>query len=450
MRSGPFRSAALVAIVPIAFAVAGVAVVQDQLRARLMAETEARLNAEMQGYAALYDQRRVPAVRQAMEFRALEGDPGGSRFLLTDRKGAVLAGNLPAWPEAVDPGAEAGAAQVQEVTLDGADYLASARVLRGGFPLFVALPLAPVEDILSGMLRVLSGFGLLMLAAGLGAAALVARAARARVRRINRFLDGVGGSRGMAARFDSGPSAPADHAELARHINAMLDRIAHLFDAHRRLGNAVAHEMRTPLARIQSRLSSLDLAAAEQAGLEEEIRATIRLFDSLLSIAEMDAEAGNTAELQPVDLAEVARSLTDLYTAVAEEAERKLEVEIAQSAWILGDAQLLAQLISNLLENGIKYTDPGDAIRLAVTVTPAKVRLSVSDTGPGLPAELRDTLFAPFTRGKTMAERPGHGLGLSLVRAIALRHGANPILPETEKGFAITVEFLHLSRNGGG
>jgi signal transduction histidine kinase len=181
--------------------------------------------------------------------------------------------------------------------------------------------------------------------------------------------------------------------------------------------------------------------------LDDEIRTTIRLFDSLLSIAQMDAEAGNTSGLVQIDLSQIAKSISDLYEAVAEEEGREIVTDLADNATILGDAQLFAQLLSNLIENGLKYTNAGDKITLRVWRDGPRVRLLVQDNGPGIPAGQRAQLFTAFSRGKDTQGKPGHGLGLSLVRAIALRHGAIPSILPVEKGFAIEINCLHFSGN---
>nr|WP_272490701.1 HAMP domain-containing sensor histidine kinase [Mesobacterium pallidum] len=421
-----FLGTALVALVPVALALVGVIVVQDQLRMRLMDEAQARLAAEVENVAALYEQRRIIAVRQAMEYRSANGG-NGAIYLLLDRDGAVLGGNLAAWPEGLAPG------PASRITLDGRPYLAQAQELRGGFPMAVGVSLAPMEGTLTAMWRVFVVFGAVMLAAGLAGAALVALRAQGRVRGMNRRLDAVGAGE-MALRL---PEGRDDYGTLARHINAMLDRIGHLFGAHRRLGDAVAHEMRTPLARIRTQLDALDVDEAQRARLDEEIRGAIRLFDALLSIAAVDAETGNRAGLKPLDLSAVCTGIVELYQPVAEDDGRHLTADIAPGLEILGDGQLMSQLVSNLVENGLKYTRPGDTVRVDLRAQGSRIALRVSDDGPGIEAALKADLFEPFTRGAGAADRPGHGLGLSLVRAIALRHGAKLHLPEVKKGFAI-------------
>lgn len=423
-----FVGTALVALVPVALALIGVLVVQDQLRKRLMDEAQGRLAAEVENVAALYEQRRIIAVRQAMDYRSANGGDGAV-YLLLDRDSAVLGGNLAGWPEGLMPG------PATRITLAGQPYLVQAQELRGGFPMLVGVNLAPMQATLAGMWRVFLLFGAVMVLAGLAGAALVALRARDRVRGMNRTLDAVGAGE-LTARL---PESKDEYGALGRHINTMLDRIGHLFGAHRRLGDAVAHEMRTPLARIRTQLDALDVDEAQRARLDEEIRGTIRLFDALLSIAAVDAETGNRAGLKPLDLSAVCTGIAELYQPVAEEDGRRIETGIVPGLTILGDGQLMSQLVSNLVENGLKYTRPGDTVTVTLRPLGTRIELRVSDDGPGVETALKSDLLEPFTRGSTAKDRPGHGLGLSLVRAIALRHGAKLDLPEVQKGFAIVL-----------
>lgn len=450
-RSIVWRSLLMIAILPLVLAFVGVWVAQTQLRDRLMTQAEARLTAELRNFEALYDQRRIIAVRQAMAFRGAQAGADGGIYLLLQRDGTRLGGNLADWPPEVTRDAQGFAhAPYQTLTLPGPDgqsrpYLVAGRSLRGGFPMLVGQSLTPMQQTLDGMGRVFALFGAIMLATGLCAAALVATQTRTRLSALNRFLERIGRDSGVSDRLAQG--GDSEYGQLSDHIDAMLDRIAHLVQAHRRLGNAVAHEMRTPLARIQTRLSDLNLPDAQSAPLEDEIRAMIRLFDSLLSIAEMDAKAGNTAGLEPIDLSATCARIAEMYDPVAEEAGRTLTTDITPNLHILGDAGLMSQLLSNLIENGLKYTHTGDAITLSLKPMGNRLALRVSDTGPGLSPDLRDRIFAPFTRGEQSAIAPGYGLGLALVRAIALRHGAKLTLPEVEKGFALEINCLQFREN---
>ncbi|WP_204112398.1 sensor histidine kinase [Shimia biformata] len=443
-----FLSGLMIAFLPVAMALIGAVMMQTRLETRLMKDAETRLHAELDSYAALYDQRRIIAVRQAMEFRATTGETGdtGALFMLLDRQGEVLAGNLDSWPNDLTRPAEGEAPVVMPLALekDGQDmtHLVAAQPLRGGFAMLVGVGLAPLNDTMAAFRRIVLGFAALMAAAGLLVAWAMSYRAERQMLALNRALDDIGRTRGLEQRLAGQEGeGRGEFATLRAHINAMLDRIAHLFAAHGRLGDTVAHEMRTPLARIQSQLEKLDIDAAARAGLDDEIRATIRLFDSLLSIAAMDAEAGSSAGLDPLDLSAVCEGIVNLYQPVAEEEDRHLEAAILPDAMILGDGQLLAQMVSNLVENGIKYTRPGDMVRVSLSDAGDQVVLRVSDTGPGVEGDVGETLLRPFARGAGTEAKPGHGLGLSLVRAIALRHGAVLRLPETGVGFAVEITF---------
>lgn len=448
LRNSLFQSVLLVTLLMIALAFVGVRVVQVQLEARLLDQASAQLSAEMQNLEALYDQRRVIAVRQAIEFRLVQRETTDRLYLLQDRNSTRLAGNLDVWPEQItarDQGFGDGA--VVRFSVKGRDsestHLATARELRGGFKLLAGVSLKPVQDTLDEMLQVFFLFGALLLLAGLVAAFVTAQRGKNRLQRVNQFLDGVAGRNGVDQRLISNDqNQGSEYVQLDRHVNAMLDRIAHLFAAHQRLGNAVAHEMRTPLARIRAKLAKLNLDERAHQELDDEMRSTIRLFDSLLNIAQMDAQSEDSSGLVPIDFSQISADIIELYQPVAEESGRRLQSDIAPNLQILGDLGQMSQLLSNLVENGLKFTKAGDVINVVLQEQEGRVILRVSDTGPGLSDELKDTVFQPFARGKHVDDIPGHGLGLSLIKAIALRHGGILRLPETEKGFALEVDCM--------
>ncbi len=439
-RGATWRVVARAGLIPVGVAIGAAVFLDLRLQGQITADARQRLEAETQGYTRLLGTSPLPSVPLALQFRADPTPPGASVFALGDQASGLLAGSVP-WPDSLPRSATA----PKRITVQKVPYLAQVTDL-DGYPLMAGVSLVQAEQSLKRMRNAFALAAIAMAAAGLSAAYFAARSTRQRVAEINHKLDRIGRGGGLHQRLDP-PRDDAVHAALVAHINDMLDRIAHLFEAHQRLGNAVAHEMRTPLARIQTRLSALDLAAADRAGLEDEIRATIRLFDSLLSIARMDAEAGDTTGLATMDLSATAAQIAELYSPAAEEGGRRIEALIAPGQTILGDAQLIAQQVSNLLENGLKYTPPGATIRLSVERVGDHVRLSVRDDGPGIDADLRARLFQPFARGTAQAAQPGHGLGLSLVRAIALRHGARLRVPDTEKGFAIEIDYLHFSNH---
>ena len=227
----------------------------------------------------------------------------------------------------------------------------------------------------------------------------------------------------------------------------MLDRIENLNRATHRLSDTIAHELRTPLNRMLQKLSKIEGQPDLTADLKAEMRQAIRMFDSLLDISRAEADQGTGGGLVPVDFSTVAAEVWDLYDPLAEDKGLITEAHITPNLQILGDRNLIAQVLSNLLDNAIKYCAPGDRLTLSLTPDTDRVLMRVADTGPGLPADLKAEAFDRFTRAERDRGIKGHGLGLALVRAIAARHGARLTLPPTPNGFALEIRWPRLQQS---
>jgi signal transduction histidine kinase len=171
------------------------------------------------------------------------------------------------------------------------------------------------------------------------------------------------------------------------------------------------------------------------------------MFDSLLDISRAEADAGTGGGLVPVDLSAVAREVWELYEPLAEDKGLDVQAMIAPGLQVLGDRNLIAQLLSNLLDNAIKYCAAGDLLTLKLSSDGDRHVMRVADTGPGLPEEMRGEAFERFVRADRDRGIRGHGLGLALVRAIAVRHGARLVMPEGEGGFALEIHWPRLQQS---
>ncbi|AWD22501.1 HAMP domain-containing sensor histidine kinase [Fuscovulum blasticum] len=414
---------------------------------RLMQAQRTLLAADLDGLAALYDQRRIIALREAIAYRAAA--PGGEMLVLLDRQGKVLAGTRADWPEGlVAQGQGFTIDPAQEVALDGARWLVVARDLPGGFPLLVGRSLAPVDATLAALQRGMLGLLAALLLAGAGVGWLAARWVMGRIGRLNALADRVAAG-DLDARL-TGPRSGDEFGLLETHVHAMLDRISNLNRATHRLSDTIAHEMRTPLNRMLQKLSRVEGQDDLAADLRAEMRQAIRVFDSLLDISRAEADQGQGGGLVPVDLSTVAQEVWELYEPLAEDKGLQVALQVAAGVQVLGDRNLLAQMLANLLDNAIKYCSPGDRLELQLAAgDPALLR--VIDTGPGLPDGLKDAAFDRFTRAERDRARgiQGHGLGLALVRAIALRHGARLSLPAVGQGLTVEIAFPRAPGEGG-
>lgn len=439
------RLAALMALAVALLSLAAMALQYRLVESRLMQAQQSLLTADLDGLAALYDQRRIIALRQAIDYRATAAT-GDEMLLLMDRNGAVLAGTRKDWPPTLAPTGDTFTTDnATTFTESETRWLAVARDLPGGFPLLVARSLAPVDDTLSALKRGMLGLLGALLVAGALVGGLAARSVMQRINRLNTLADRVADG-ALDARLP-GPRSPDEFGLLETHVHAMLDRIENLNRATHRLSDTIAHELRTPLNRMLQKLSKIEGQADLTADLKAEMRQAIRMFDSLLDISRAEADAGTGGGLVPVDLSAVSAEVWDLYDPLAEEKGLITEAHIIPNLHILGDRNLIAQVLSNLLDNAIKYCAPGDRLTLTLTPEDDRILMRLSDTGPGLPDALKPEAFDRFTRAERDRSTPGHGLGLALVRAIAARHGARLTLPPTDKGFALEIRWPRLQQS---
>jgi signal transduction histidine kinase len=236
---------------------------------------------------------------------------------------------------------------------------------------------------------------------------------------------------------------------LAGTINDMLDRIGRLMDGVRQVSNSIAHDLRTPITRARSRLED----AARHAEGEADLRAAIEraqadldgivaVFQALLRITEIEAGARRSA-FAPLDAAPLLHDLVDLYQAVAEEAGQGLEVQIPERLEVFGDRDMIQQAVANLLDNALKFSAPGHAIRLEAGRDAHGVSIVVADRGPGIPAADRARATERFYRGEAARSTPGSGLGLALVQAVAVLHGGTLSLEDNAPGLRAVLRLPH-------
>lgn len=237
--------------------------------------------------------------------------------------------------------------------------------------------------------------------------------------------------------------APRTYSEdemdlLAEHLNGMLDHIDRLMQAMRYAGDSVAHDLRTPLTRLRTRLETAAVEAGESpeadvlyaaAGDADELLST---FDSVLRIARL--EAGERRELlKPLDPKPILDDLAELYEPACEDAGLSFSYDIAGGLTIMADRGLLSQAVSNLVENAIKYAGGGGGSRIHLSAQKGqrgRVRIFVADDGPGIPVFDRERVRERFVRLDKSRTLPGSGLGLALVDAIADLHQAELILDD--------------------
>lgn len=225
---------------------------------------------------------------------------------------------------------------------------------------------------------------------------------------------------------------------LSLSLNTMLGRIERLNEGLRQVSDNIAHDLKTPLTRLRNRAEA---ALAENGGPEVQQEALeqmiadsdqlIRTFNALLMISRVEA-GSSTAQMGPVDLSGLAQDAAELYEPVAEEQGIRLTAQIAPGLTVHGNRELLAQALSNLIDNALKYVDDAPTPEIAVTLSRSggEMRLCVRDNGPGVPADRREDVVKRFVRLDESRSKPGTGLGLSLVQAVVALHGGRLVLDD--------------------
>ncbi|MFZ6029275.1 MAG: sensor histidine kinase [Chloroflexota bacterium] len=242
----------------------------------------------------------------------------------------------------------------------------------------------------------------------------------------------------LAAR--SGADTPDEFGALGRSFDQMAEQIEGLVGTLRRFVADAAHELNTPITALQTDLEMARTTAdtVERSLLMDRVTGQISrlqgLVRSLLDLSRLEGQT-NLPVRQPVDLAELAQNLAEVYASRAEQAGINFELALpGEPAVISGDPTQLNVAIANLLDNAIKFTPPGGTARLRLEKLDAQVFLSVEDTGIGILAEDLPLLFQRFHRGRNSAAYPGNGLGLAIVKAIVNAHGGTIQAGNTDHG----------------
>lgn len=402
---------------------------------------ERAVDVDLAGMVDIYASGGIEELRERIEDRlALQTREGNQpHYLVATSSGTSLAGDLHRWP-----GLHASLSESGDITIDGnRPAFARATQLGPDLRLLVAHEYHELHALRRQVALVFLAGGLFVVVAVALVGWFATRRLATRIERINAAFRQPGGE--ALEKLLNHPEGPDEIDELARHSGNALTRLERLALAQRETTDHVAHEIRTPLMHLDNRLIKALAAtpdpetAARIADARSEIRSIIRMLESLLDIAASEARRGDRHGLVPVDLSALAARLGELYADSAEESGHNLKLEIEPGVTVEGEEMALTRLITNLLDNAFKFVPPGGTIRLRLQRGP---RLVISDDGPGIPVEMRETIFEKFGRCSDRTGEVGAGLGLALCRAIAERHHMQILLVPTDRGacFSVTPE----------
>jgi signal transduction histidine kinase len=404
-------------------------------------QTAVTIEAEIRGLAEQYRRLGLVGLTALISERVSRDPVGSNVYLLVDGDLSRVVGNLDRWPPET-PDAQGwisfrlrewGPARTEE-------HEARAQVfsLRGGLRLLVGRDVRDLEATRGLILDALTwGLAITAALALLGSWLMGAGLVR-RLEAINETSREI--MEGDLARRIPLNGSGDDFDALAANLNRMLARIEALMASVRQVSDNIAHDLRTPLTRLRNKLELLKAELPEDSGgraLAEETIADaeemLGTFNALLRIARIES-GSRRAAFEHLDLAPLAEDLVELYEPVAAERGQRLLFSCAGSVWVFGDRDLLFQALTNLVDNAIKYTQPGGEIEVLVKGEDGRAMIEVADDGPGIPPELRSEVFRRFFRIDDSRCTPGSGLGLSLVQAVAQLHRAAIELSDNHPG----------------
>ncbi|MBW3559269.1 MAG: HAMP domain-containing histidine kinase [Proteobacteria bacterium] len=383
----------------------------------------AEINREVQTVNRAYVRGGVNAVNQLVIERSIT-DPLYVGLLMRP-DGRKISGTLETTPAEPATGVD----DWVSFSLSGRESVGRQIRLPSGELLFVGVD---VEDQRGYVLRVARaswGAGALVLLLGLAGGVLISR-------RASNYMAGLSGAVSAVRAGDLQARAPLrgtgdEYDELAGGMNDMLDRIEKLMGGVRHAGDAIAHDLRTPLTRLRSRLevALLEVEAGRgdpQGALEQALQDAddlLKTFGAVLAISRLQA-AGQAPDPAPFDAGELAAGVAELYEPVCEDKGVEFLAELDPDLVATGNKAFVAQALANLIDNAVKYTPAGGAVRVrARRRSSGEVEFSVTDTGPGVPEADRARIAQRFVRLENSRSEPGVGLGLSLVAAVAEAHG---------------------------
>jgi signal transduction histidine kinase len=443
LRTSTFRLAALYLILFALSVAALLGYVYWNTAVLLERQTDETIRAEVQ---ALADQYRIRGLRGIIDtIQRRSADDTGSVYLIADMNGRRIAGNLAQLPP-IPPDETNWIEFPLDVTHGNTRERHIARAfhtdLEGDFDLVVGRDVEALRQF-ANIIRTTIYYALaIALVLGLGGGLLMSRNFLRRVDAITEASRTI-----MAGNMSGRMPVQGSNDELDRlalALNQMLDQIESLMAAMKEVSSNVAHDLKTPLTRIKARVEAALRSNSDseyRAALERTVDESDRLlatFNALLSIAR--AEAGQLRSgLVPLDASTIIADIVELYEPMAEEEGGSLVSDAPAGLNVIGDRQLLAQALTNLIDNALKYgAAPGNTPQIKVSgwIEDGKVVIAVRDQGAGIPIEDRSRVTERFVRLDSSRSQPGNGLGLSLVSGVMKLHQGALVLEDNQPGLS--------------
>ena len=397
-----------------------------------------------QAYDRAGRDRLIATIKERIAGEVFEG----GLYLLADASFGAVAGNLKSWPAVLKGSAGWGNFDAPEWKPGAADrplLRAVFETLPDGYHLLVGKNIDDLDEFAEKIEIALALSVVLTFVLGVVSSVFVTRRTMRRIETINATSRAIMQS-GLGQRIPRQGSRD-EWDQLADNLNLMLDRIEGLMGEVKQVTDNVAHDLRTPLARMRGRLEKAYASARDgehdQSLIGDtmaDLDSVLRMFASLMRISQIEAN-DPTAAFRAVNLANIAREVVELFDAAAEEKGGYLSVVADQPVLVIGDRDLLFDAVANLVDNAIKHGRDAGQVKVEVTRDKGGAVISIADDGPGIPVNESQRVFKRFYRLERSRRTPGNGLGLSLVAAVARLHGARIEMTDNAPGLKFKLLF---------
>ncbi len=418
-------------------------------------QTDVDINAEIQELTEVYNRKGYPGLVTLLSDR-VQPRPGNSTlYLLADYQFQPLVSNMTGWPRmSLDRKGGWLDFKLGYVSEKGdKEFSARARavLLDNRYNLLVGQGMEDLTTLKALVGRALIWGLMLTVALGIIGGLMMRRTLSSRLSAINQTSRKI--MQGDLRRRIITTGTGDEFDELAGNLNSMLDQIEHGMEGVRRVSDNIAHDLKTPLARLKNRVEELKFRVAGRS--EEEIAVDqiiheadglLATFNALLRIARIEYSEQREG-FKSVDLNSILYDLLELYEPLIEEKGQQLIVEISQTMEISADRDMLFQAFANLLDNAIKYTPDKGIITIRSVKEGVNWYVEISDNGPGIPEDAHEKVVQRFYRLDQSRTTPGSGLGLALVFAVLKLHKLDLSFSDNNPGLCVRVSAARLEKN---
>jgi len=403
------------------------------------------VSASMHGHERIYQLSGIDGLQKSLESQ--QADNGVAFYsILADSDFQYVAGDIPTWPSELTNVRGHNVATVSKLTSGDLDIplMLSYQILplENGYFLLQGTDARAAIDFVKTMGNVkifLFATIILSCVGGFFSSSYMLR----RMKGMNETINDIISTGNLSARLPV-LGSEKDFDNLASNLNSMLDRIQTLMDEVRHVADNIAHDLRTPLTRLQNRLDTLartdmqdDVSQQLVVSLQEDVDNLLTVFNSLLRIANIESGKRH-ADFQEIQLGNLVRDLVEYYEPLASNKNQAM-VSTVQDIKVFGDADLLFQAFANILENAIKYTPVEGEIDISAEVLDDKIQLTIADNGEGISDEDKSKVLLRFFRVEKSRSSQGNGLGLSLVSAIVDLHKGAMELIDNKPGLGVRI-----------